>query len=420
MAVRHETSEIVVIGAGVIGLSVALALRERGLAVRVLERDGVGTGASSGNAGGFAFSEIVPLATPGIMRRAPFWLLDPGGPLSVPPRYALRIAPWLWRFRRASRPRRYAAALSAQASLMNLSRAALNRRVAASDLHALLRHDGQIELRQGAASFAGGLPAWHERERRGIPFRHLTSAEEIAELQPGVSPAFTHGTFTPEWPSTDPAAWMSGLASRLRAAGGTIETRAVMALVRTDDGIRVELDGGAIAAVQVVVAAGARSHRLLAPLGLRIPLEAERGYNTTLRGGAFDLRRQITFADHGFVVSRVGDRVRVGGAVELGGVDAPPHPRRARRLLDKACAFLPGLDPAGGTEWMGLRPSLPDSLPAIGRHPRLPGAVMAFGHGHLGLTQSCGTAEIVADLVTGRAPDIDLEAFAPDRFERRP
>ena len=411
--------EAVVIGAGVIGLSAALALRERGLAVLILDRAGVGQGASFGNAGAFAFPDVVPLATPGIMRRAPLWLLDPNGPLSVPPRYVLRISPWLWRFWRASRPHRYAAALAAQAALMDLSRAALDRRAAASGLDALVRRDGQIELREGERSFRARLPAWEERARYGIPFRHLRSRDEIAEMQPGVDPRFTHGTFTPEWRSTDPVAWTRALADRLVASGGRIERQAVEGLAPSSSGVRIETLAGAIEAERVVVAAGAFSQRLLATLGLRIPLETERGYNTTLPGGAFDLRRQITFADHGFVVSRVGAAIRVGGAVELGGLDAPPHPRRARALLDKARAFLPGLDPAGGTEWMGLRPSLPDSLPAIGRHPRLPSAVLAFGHGHLGLTQSCGTAEIVADLVAGAPPGIDIAPFAPTRFEAR-
>jgi len=169
---------------------------------------------------------------------------------------------------------------------------------------------------------------------------------------------------------------------------------------------------------RVVLAAGTFSHRLARTAGVRIPLETERGYNTTLPSDAFDLRVQITFGGHGFVVSKLASGVRVGGAVELGGLDRPPNFARADAMLTKAAQFLPGLKTTGGTQWMGFRPSLPDSLPAIGPLPGHPGVICAFGHGHLGLTQSAGTAEIVADLLTGQAPALDLAPFSPARFAR--
>ena len=151
-------------------------------------------------------------------------------------------------------------------------------------------------------------------------------------------------------------------------------------------------------------------------MGERIPLETERGYNTTLPGDAFDLRTQITFGGHGFVITRLASGIRVGGAVELGGLDLPPNFRRSEAMLKKAQNFLPGLRATGGVQWMGFRPSLPDSLPAIGKARASSRVIYAFGHGHLGLTQSAGTARLVADLVTGTAPAIDMTPFSPQRF----
>ena len=402
---------VTVVGAGVVGLSIALALQARGLPVRVIDREGPAAGASAGNAGAFAFTEILPLASPRMIRQAPKWLLDPLGPLSVPPRYAGRIAPWMWRFWRASWPAQVRASTVAQTALMKLSQAALDPHLALSGLAHMLRHDGQLQVYESEAEFRASLPGWQAREEAGIAFTHL-KGDEIAAYQPGLAPGFTHATFTPEWQSiSDPRDYVLAMAKRFRAGGGEITITRAERLVAGG----VETAAGLMPG-RVVLAAGAHSHHLARTAGVKIPLETERGYNTTLPAGAFDLKRQITFGGHGFVISKVGHGLRVGGAVELGGLDLPPNFARADAMLKKAKRFLPGLDTSGGTQWMGFRPSLPDSLPAIGALPNRPDVFCAFGHGHLGLTQSAGTAAIIADLMTGQDPGIDLTPFSPARF----
>lgn len=409
--------EVIVIGAGVIGVSIGLALRTAGASVTIIERDeGLGA-ASSMNAGGFAFSEIQPLAAPGIMLKAPIWLLDPLGPLSIPPAYAPRIAPWLLRFWRASWRDQYAGSLRAQAALMTLARAALERQVAAVDGEALIRREGQLQLYEGAAQFEASQTLWRARESHGVRFELLNSPEAIADIQPGLSPRFTHAGFTPDWiNAVDPAKWLARLAHAFLERGGRIDRAAATGLAHEGDLVRVSAPQGDRWAEQVVVAAGAWSHLLARPLGDAPPLETERGYNTTLPDGAFDLRTQLTFPEHGFVVTRVNGGVRVGGAVELGGLKLPPNYKRADRLLAKAAAFLPALRTEGGEQWMGFRPSTPDTLPVIGRSPKAERVIYAFGHGHLGLTQSAATAELVRDLVLRRAPAIDLSPYRPQRF----
>ncbi|MGI9368985.1 MAG: NAD(P)/FAD-dependent oxidoreductase, partial [Ruegeria sp.] len=141
-----------------------------------------------------------------------------------------------------------------------------------------------------------------------------------------------------------------------------------------------------------------------------------RGYNTTLPAGAFDLRTHLTFGSHGFVVTRINGGVRVGGAVELGGLKLRPNYKRADTLLRKAAHFLPGLNTDGGTQWMGFRPSLPDSLPVIGSSPKSGNVIYAFGHGHLGLTQAAGTAELVASIAEGGKTAISVEPYSATRF----
>tara|TARA_R110002049_G_scaffold188402_2_gene356901 strand:- start:111629 stop:112864 length:1236 start_codon:yes stop_codon:yes gene_type:complete len=410
-----DQTNVIVVGAGVVGLSTALALQSRGVPVRVIDREGPAAGASAGNAGAFAFPEILPLASPRMIRQAPKWLLDPLGPLSVPPRYAARIAPWMWQFFKASFPSQVRASTKAQTVLMRLSKAALEPHLAQAGLTHMLRHEGQLQVYEGEKEFRASLPGWQARADEGIAFQHL-QGREIAEYQPGLAPQFTHATFTPDWLSiADPRDYVLAMADRFCANGGEIvitqADKLVSGGVQTSSGL---MPG------RVVLAAGAHSHHLARTAGVKIPLETERGYNTTLPSGAYDLRQHITFGGHGFVVSNVTSGLRVGGAVELGGLNLPPNYARADAMLKKAARFLPGLETTGGTQWMGFRPSLPDSLPAIGPLPGRDDVICAFGHGHLGLTQSAGTAQIVADLITGADPGLDLTPFAPARFTRHP
>ncbi|MGV2067349.1 NAD(P)/FAD-dependent oxidoreductase [Agrobacterium sp. 22-226-1] len=410
-------NDVIVIGAGVVGLSAAIAAQGRGLSVTVIDREGPAAGASAGNAGAFAFTDILPLASPGILWKAPKWLLDPLGPLSVPPSYALKIAPWMFRFWRACAASKVEHSTAAQTALMDLAKAELEPFLKKTDTIAMLRKEGNLQVYESEAEFEASLPGWKARERHGIEFRHL-NAEQMAEIQPGIAPRFTCGTFTPGWYSiADPKLYTLALAEHFRTIGGRIECLDIASLRPLEDGVEaVSHDGRTRKAARVVLAAGAFSHRIARSLGEKIPLETERGYNTTLPSGAFDLRTQVTFGGHGFVVTRLSSGIRVGGAVELGGLELPANFARSEALLTKAKAFLPGLKTEGGKQWMGFRPSLPDSLPAIGQARHTARVVYAFGHGHLGLTQSAGTARIVADLLTGQKPAIDTRAFSPQRF----
>ena len=416
-ALPEDTADVVVIGAGIVGIAAACHLVEDGRSVLLIDRDAPAHGASFGNAGALAFSDVMPLASPGIMRKAPGWLLDPLGPLAIPPSYLPRIAPWLWRFWRASRPDRARHSMLAQVAIMQLARSAMEGLVARAGLDAMARDDGALELYESEAEWRASLPGWDARAKEGIAFEHLRG-DAIAALQPGLAPGFTVATFVPGWKNvTDPHQFALALATYARRQGAALRRAAVRAVEPMEGGVRVVLEGReAIAARHVVIACGAWSRPLARGLGDAVPLETERGYNTTLPAGAFDLRRHLTFPGHGFVVTRIGDGVRVGGAVELGGLVRPPDFRRSEAMLAKALRFLPGLRTEGGTQWMGLRPSLPDSLPVIGPSRAMDRIIYAFGHGHLGLTQSAATGRLVADLVAGRAPALDIVPFSAQRF----
>ncbi|MCK0207396.1 FAD-dependent oxidoreductase [Starkeya koreensis] len=411
------SEDVAVIGAGIVGLATAFHLLAEGHRVRLVERGGVAEGATFGNAGALAFTDILPLASPGILRKAPKWLLDPLGPLAIPPSYLPQITPWLVRFWRASLPDRYRASLEAQGNLMRFAAPAMGAMIDAAGLSSHVRHDGNLQLYESEAELAASQPGWDARAREGIAFEHVRGAR-LAELQPGLSPRFIAGTFTPHWQTVnDPYRFALALFRAAMERGAALTHGEVRAIEPDAEGVHLRLaDGTVLKAGRAVLTGGAWSRPLARALGDAIPLETERGYNTTLPPGAFDLRRQLTFGGHGFVVTPLVTGIRVGGAVELGGLKLKPNFQRSEAMLKKAAAFLPGLRTGGGTQWMGFRPSLPDSLPVIGASRASPRVLYAFGHGHLGLTQSAATGKLVADFVAGRTPSIPLDPFRPDRF----
>lgn len=409
--------DVIVIGAGIIGLAAAFRLAEAGRRVLILDRAGMAEATSRGNAGAFAFADVEPLAAPGLLWKVPGWLMDPLGPLAIPPAYLPRLLPWLLRFLRAGLPARHRAATAAQAALMDLSRAETDDLLAVAGLTHHLRRDGALYLYEGERALRAARGLWELRARHGVAFEPVTGAR-LAELQPGLGARWSHGVFIPGWMTvSDPFDLARAIGQAAEARGARLERAEVADLAPGPEGVAVRLaDGRVLAAAAAVLAAGAWSRPLAARLGDPVPLETERGYNTTLPAGAFDLRRQLVLPADGYVVTPLDTGIRVGGAVELAGLARPPDWRRADALLRKAAAVMPGLRTGGGVRWMGFRPSLPDSLPVIGRARRAPQVVLAFGHGHLGLTQCAGTARLVADLVLGRPPALDLAPYRPDRF----
>lgn len=411
------TIDVAIIGAGIIGLSTAFKLQEAGRTAVLIDRKGIAEETSRGNAGAFAFSDVIPLATSGILGKLPRWLSDPLGPLTIRPEYLPQITPWMLRFWRAGWPDRVAASLKAQAAMMRVARAEAEALIANAGLEAMIRRDGVLELYESEDELRKTARDDAAKSAEGIEFRHVRGAE-LADLQPGLSPRITCATFIPKWQTvSDPYDYAVAVGKAAMARGASFLRAEVAQLRPQSDGVVVDFtDGTSLRARQVVVAGGAWSRRLTAPLGDLIPIETERGYNTTLPGYSFELKRQLVFGGHGFVASPLESGIRIGGAVELGGLSLPPNFKRADAMLKKAAMFMPGLVTTGGKQWMGFRPSLPDSLPAIGFSRPSRNIVYAFGHGHLGLTQSAGTGKLVTELLTGAPPSLDLTPFSPQRF----
>ncbi|MFK4820158.1 NAD(P)/FAD-dependent oxidoreductase [Ochrobactrum quorumnocens] len=409
--------DIVIVGGGIVGVATAALLAEKGCDVLVIDRSGICEETSSGNAAALAFSDILPMASKGVMRKVPGWLMDPLGPFSIRPSYFPKMIPWLYRFWRASSVEALEKTTVAQGNMMRLAESEMLGLIDRAGLRDCLREDGNLELYESETELAASQPGWDVREKAGIAYEHVR-ASRLKELQPGLDARFVAGTFVPGWKNvSDPKLFGQAIWAYAESKGARFLQAKVVNAQKRNDGAAVRLDDGTeINASHLVLMAGAWSKDIAQGFGDAVPLDTERGYNTTLPVGSFDVKRQLTFPGHGFVITPMATGLRVGGAVEFGGLQLPPNFARSAAMLKKASMFLPGLKTEGGRQWMGYRPSLPDSMPVIGRASSGGNIYYGFGHGHLGLTQSAATGRIICDLITGLAPVINIEPFKPQRF----
>jgi D-hydroxyproline dehydrogenase len=408
-------TEIAVIGAGVIGLTVALRLAGQGRHVALIDPAPPGSGASYGNAGTVADYAVMPVGTPDVLRDLPRLLFDRNSPLALHGGSMVSLLPWLMRFARASLPgaamrnARVLAALLADATPLWRDLAA---EVGGADL---LRDTGCLYLYATEAEGAAAEPGLAQRRDMGVAVARLTP-EALSALEPGLPPMPGGAAFFADAVSlSDPGRMVAHMADACRAKGVEVIEARVDHLERSVTGVVLKGPGFIRTARRVVIAAGARSRALARLAGDAVPLDTERGYHLEWDMGTPMLSRPACPVARGFYLCPMAGRLRVAGTVELGGIDAAPSPHRLARLEEGARAIFPGLG-APDRNWMGLRPSMPDSLPVIGLSRGGPEVVLAFGHGHIGLTLAPATARAVEDLIAGRAPGDAIAACGPGRF----
>ena len=414
---NQKHSEVIIIGAGIVGIAAAAVLSEAGHSVLVLDRTGICEETSSGNAAALAFSEILPLASKGVMKKVPGWLLDPLGPFAIRPSYAFKLLPWLYRFWRASSADALRNSTQVQGQMMQLAEKEMLALAERAGITDMIHHEGNLELYESETELQAAMSGWEAKKQAGIDFKVVRGAE-LAALQPGLDSRFVVGCFVPKWKNvSDPKLYGQALWAYAEKLGARYQQATVSAIAHAPVGAEITLaNGDVLHSKKLIIAAGAWSHHLSAQLGDAVPLETERGYNTTLPVGAGDIRRQLTFPGHAFVITPLTTGVRVGGAVELGGLTLPPNYARSEAMLKKAKQFLPQLKTEGGRQWMGYRPSTPDTLPVIGYSSTSDNIIYAFGHGHLGLTQSAATARLVTQLLNNQTTALPVSAFSPKRF----
>ncbi len=417
----ENKKRVAVIGAGMVGIATASWLLRDGHEVTVIDPEPPGSGASFGNAGCFNPSSIVPVAGPGTLRKVPGYLADPLGPLRIRWSYLPALTPWLVRFIRAGTPERIEAQARALKPLLAPCLDTVMELARNAGAQSLIARNGILIAYRTQAAWDDDRRAWDLRRRNGIQWEEL-DADELRQFDPHLSRDFIRGKLVPgNGHCLDPGGLVAALAEALQRDGGRLLRRRATGL--SLDGARlraVQTPEGEVPADAAVIAAGAHSRPLAASVGDRVPLETERGYHPMLRDSAVMPRVPTSDADGKFVATPMAGGIRFAGTVELAGLHAAPDWRRARNLLTQGVKLYPGLgealDESRISVWMGHRPSLPDSLPVLGRSTRSPDVFHAFGHGHVGMTGGPYTGRIIADLVAGRPAPIDLTPFRPDRF----
>lgn len=407
----------VVIGAGIIGTTIAYDLQKRGRRVVLLDRDGVGRGASYGNMASIAVTEFMPASRPSVWRQIPGWMLDPEGPVRVRPSYMLKLLPWFARFVAASRPGRLRQLEAGGAVLCRRVYDDLLPLLRETGLEGELTQEGCLSLYSDEAEFRADREHIEILERFGFPHRRLTGAQ-ARELEPELSGSIAIAVLFPQNRSLrDPFRLVESLAARFTALGGAVKRGTVTGFERSGRVTAVRLaEGETVAADEVVIAAGAHSGRLSKMLGEPMPLETERGYHTQIMSPGISMRHSIIWPARAFMVTPTAGGIRVGGTVEMAGLDAAPDYRRAKITVRRARTALPNLRCEDFSEWMGHRPALPDTIPVMSASARTPGVFYATGHGHLGVTYAATTARLMGDLITGVTPPVVMRPYRIDRF----
>jgi len=422
----NRARRVGVIGAGIVGVCAATWLQRDGHSVFLIEPGTPGEGASFGNAGCFNGSSVTPVAMPGVIRSVPRWLMDPLGPLALRWSYLPRVMPYLVRFVRSATPEKVRAQAKALRPLVGPTVAMVRDLARDAGAEDLIHQRGHLYVYRSEDALAKDGFAWALRRENGVVVDEF-DADGLRQLEPALSRDYVRGLLVRENGHTEnPFGLVSALVEQFQRQGGEI-VRA-RALGFRLDGRRltaIRTDAGEYPADAAIVCAGAYSKPLAAALGDRVPLETERGYHLMIRDPEVMPRIPTADADGKFVATPMALGLRFAGTVELAGLAAPPDWRRARILLAQGRKMLPGLaadypdaDYSNGrlSMWMGHRPSLPDSLPALGPSRASPDVIYAFGHGHVGMTAAPMTGRIVADLVLGRPAPIDIAPFAPGRF----
>ncbi len=412
-----ERADVVVVGGGVIGLAVALELSASGRAVRIFERQTPGSGASHGNCGLLTPSHSLPLTQPGMVRRVLGWMFREDAPIYVRNRFDLSFLAWGLRFARHCNEESMLSALRGRAALLELSRTLFDEWVERHALQVEYATDGLMEVYATEAGRDQAHGAHALLAKHGVRSEPFTR-DALLQREPALREDLEGGQWYPSDAHLRPDAFVRELARCARAAGVQIEENApIVELETAGNRVRaVRTERGVTHCDQLVLCAGAWSPLWGRKLGLHLPVQAGKGYSITSSRPAACPRLPLLLKEANMAVTPWPSGLRLGGTMEFAGLDSSLRRKRLDALRHGAARFL--REPLGThpVEWCGFRPMTPDELPLIGPAPRFSNAIIATGHGMMGVSMATGTAQLVREMLTDGAPCVDPAPYAPERF----
>jgi D-amino-acid dehydrogenase len=407
--------DVIVLGAGIVGVSAAYAARQRGLSVVLVDRRQPGNETSHGNAGILSSGSISPLNKPSLWRALPTYLTNRHAALRWDPGWAVRNIDWIVRFLANAAPSRTRPRATALHGLIGASLKLHREWIVKADAAQRIRETGWLKAwRSDAVGAAKAEQAF--LAEYGIASQ-LLDRQAISALEPNIVPVYKVGLLHTQTASVDsPGAVVKAYARMFAGSGGEIRQSEIKAIEPDGDGWRVVLADGGMSARHVVVALGPWSADLLRPLGYRVPLAFERGYHREFKPNpARSLQRPIHDAEGSFLMTPMEQGIRVTTGVELTARDAPSSLAQLDQVVPVARGVVE-FGEAVGEPWRGARPTLPDSLPMIGPAPRHSGLWLAFGNQHIGFTTGPATGAAIAAMIAGTPPSFDAAPFSPGRY----
>lgn len=405
-----------VLGGGIVGACCALALQRRGFSVTLIEKDRPGHGATFGNSASIGLASVPPLGMPGMMRDVPKMLTDKLHPLVIRLGYLHRSFPWLMRFRAALDPARVEAIAAARAALLSHAGTEYESLLAEIRRPDLIRANGLIQAYESQEAFQKARVGFELRRRHGIEVREM-DGRALRELEPALSAKVAAGVYYPVVQTVvNPLLLTEAIIDAFCERGGTVLRETVRGFETGPQGVAAVItDAGRHPADLIVVSAGAWSRDLVAQLGEQVQLIPERGYHVMIDDAPHLPVVSLVSGEHNVSIVTLDTGLRMTTMAELTAIDAPPDHARALRLFQRSAGLVRGLKVDVASEWIGSRPSTPDSLPVIGRSGRHRNVIFAFGHGHLGITFGAVTGTIVGTLAREETPNIDISPYRPDR-----
>ena len=420
---QSSSTDVLIVGGGVIGLACAYYLLQSGRGVTVLDRGPIGSGSSHANCGTLTPSHAPPLAAPGMIGKALGWMLRPDAPLYIAPRFDPALWRWLWRFARRCNQRDWLQAAQDKAALLHASRTLIETLVRDEQLDCEFAADGVLYAFRDSRVFEETIADRDALADLGIP-SEVWDAATLRMREPALRDDMVGGMWLPGDASLRPDRYVAELARIVRAAGGTIiENCAVTGFRR--DGARItavattqaEIAPHEISARDIILATGAWSPSFAKQLGIALPIQPGKGYSITYDAPALMPRRPLLLKERSVCVTAWGSGFRLGSTMEFSGYDERLNRKRLDALERASCEYL--REPVGTVkreEWFGWRPMTWDDLPILGRAPDCENLWLATGHGMLGVSMSAITGLLLSELITGHAPSLDMAPYSAQRF----